>query len=386
MSVISNMRRPADLLLVLVVLCAAGATGGTGVFAASPITDLGTLGLESRAHGINDDGAVVGYFCVGRVPARSGGSVLTTHAFIYRDPGPMKDLGTLGGDTSIAYKINNRGDVVGGSRTAEGASRGFLCTSARGMIALGTLGGTFSHAEAINNRGEMTGTSTAQNRRSGQLAFRYSGGQMENLGTLGGVWGFGLDINDAGVVVGRSTSATAQHAFRYRGAGPMEDLGSLGGTTSEANAINNHGVIVGRSDLADDRFSHAFSYSGSGPMKDLGTLGGPHSAALQINDDGIIVGSAQIPYARAEHAVLWLADGTIVDLEDWLDKTDPAAGARWMLQQAMDVNSSGMVVGWGMIVENGKDIQRAFRLDASSIIKKAGARQVQEFHWPRRGS
>ena len=49
------------------------------------------------------------------------------HAFLWKD-GTMTDLGTLGGATSWAYGINNRGQVVGYSETASGEMRAFLWT------------------------------------------------------------------------------------------------------------------------------------------------------------------------------------------------------------------------------------------------------------------
>jgi probable HAF family extracellular repeat protein len=49
---------------------------------------------------------------VGSSPTAAG----FTHAFLW-ESGAMRDLGTLGGDSSYAYGINADGEVVGGSRT-----------------------------------------------------------------------------------------------------------------------------------------------------------------------------------------------------------------------------------------------------------------------------
>ena len=71
----------------------------------------------------------------------------------------MIDLGTLGGGSSIAYAVNDLGQVVGTSFDA-GVSHAFSWTSADGMIALGTLGGSSSYAQALNDRGQVVGFSS----------------------------------------------------------------------------------------------------------------------------------------------------------------------------------------------------------------------------------
>ena len=54
----------------------------------------------------------------------------------------MRDLGTLGGDYSDAYGINDAGQVVGWSYTAEGFGHAFITAAdGMGMRDLGTLGG-----------------------------------------------------------------------------------------------------------------------------------------------------------------------------------------------------------------------------------------------------
>jgi probable HAF family extracellular repeat protein len=112
-------------------------------------------------------------------------------------------LGTLSGKegSSVALAINDRGDVVGYSYTADLSVHATLWSNGA-TIDLGTLpGGTISEATGINNRGDIVGWST------------YGG-------------------------TGYS------HAFLWTN-GIMIDLGTLGGTTSQANGINNRGDIVG---------------------------------------------------------------------------------------------------------------------------------------------
>src|SRR5688572_17752089 len=68
----------------------------------------------------------------------------------------MTDLGTLG-TNSFAMGINASGQVVGMSNLSSGARRAFLWTAAGGMVNLGTLGGSESEATGINRLGTIIG-------------------------------------------------------------------------------------------------------------------------------------------------------------------------------------------------------------------------------------
>lgn len=76
----------------------------------------------------------------------------------------MQSLGTLGGDWSTAWDVNDHGQVVGYSSIGDGQSRAFIWDPVNGMIELLTLGGN-SLARAINNRGEIVGYSYDENGR-----------------------------------------------------------------------------------------------------------------------------------------------------------------------------------------------------------------------------
>lgn len=76
------------------------------------MTDLGTLGQHtdfSGALGVNPSGQVVGESFVPDIN-------FSRHAFIFAD-GVMTDLGTLGGNISVAASINPAGQIVGSSTT-----------------------------------------------------------------------------------------------------------------------------------------------------------------------------------------------------------------------------------------------------------------------------
>src|SRR5258707_366273 len=70
----------------------------------------------------------------------------------------ITDLGTLGGPVSRARKVNDNGDVVGDSATADGRYHAFVWTRANGMQDLGAvLGPGDSFALGINDLGEIVG-------------------------------------------------------------------------------------------------------------------------------------------------------------------------------------------------------------------------------------
>jgi len=142
----------------------------------------------------------------------SSGNVASTvnQAFLYSG-GTMIPLGFLpGGNNSVAYGINDSGQVVGTSD-----SRAFLYNGGN-LIALGLLpGGNQSFAYGINNSGEVVGQANTSN---GNQAFLYSDGSIVNLNTLiDSSLGWNLlgarAINDSGQIVGYGIRNNRNEAF-----------------------------------------------------------------------------------------------------------------------------------------------------------------------------
>ena len=123
--------------------------------------DLGALGADySHATSINDSGQVVGTSFRSSFAGSCSNDCL--RAFLYDASATtpkMQDLGTLGGD-SRAWGINDSGQVVGNSYVWGSGDHGFLKESGQPMIDLNTLipadsGWTIHDARAINSKGQI---------------------------------------------------------------------------------------------------------------------------------------------------------------------------------------------------------------------------------------
>ena len=300
---------------------------------------LGTLDAGTYAFEIHQNAAdgcseqtITGSFCV--EPVGCGSDVCRCPVF---SPAyEIMALGTLGGLSSIALAVNDKGQVCGGADRSDGTRHAFLWTDGK-MTDLGTLPlWTQSEAWDLNNVGQVVGIST--NTGSLSSAFLWENGKLIDLGHLtgqptGDTSAFG--INDAGQVAGVSrVSPTEGHAFRWED-GVLQDIpNGMGGLSAGALDINNAGQIVGGGDT-DGSPGGAFVWT-DGDMKNLGTLGGELSWAQAINSTGAIVGSSERPAGnRVFHAFLW-DDGEMVDL---------GALGNFPSSKAEAINDRGQVVG-----------------------------------------
>ncbi len=347
-------KRFYTITIALVFLACLGVLGSQPASGQTyTVTDLGTLpgASLSQARAINDAAEIVG-LCDSAVLGE-------TRSFIWKS-GSMLELGTLGGalfgiPITEAWGMNDAGDIVGFSYTPAGDLRAFRSVGGV-MTDLGTLGGDDSLARGVNNLGVVVGLAKTAANAINYAAFRWESGVMTNLGTLaGGAGAVAYDINTAGQIVGGSGVAGGNfHAFLYS-AGTMTDLGTLGGTQSWGNAINDNGMVVGASNLASGS-GHAFLWTSVGGMVDLGTFGGPFSSAQDVNNVGQIVGSADIA-SGSSRAFVYDAVNGMQNLNDLIGD-----GTGWVLTSTIGINDDGQIAGTGQ--HNGET--RAFLLTPSN--------------------
>lgn len=122
------------------------------------------------------------------------------HATLWNGDQPL-DLGTLGGDASLALDINNAGQVIGTAQTADGQTHAALWGPDAAVQDLGAW-----RPEAINDAGLIVGTSDLG--ESGKtFAAVWDGHQLLDLNALTNLYqGWyltsALDINNVGQVIG----------------------------------------------------------------------------------------------------------------------------------------------------------------------------------------
>jgi probable HAF family extracellular repeat protein len=250
------------------------------------VVELGTLGGRSTAAAaINERGQVAG------VSSLAGPE---QHAFVWEN-GKMRDLGTLGGRHSFAWDINERGQVVGGAQDDQGRTRAVIWSGTGPAQDLGVLeGGEASFAIAVNERGQVAGFSQTLDGET--HAVLWDAGKAIDLGTLGGGFSYAIDVNERGEVLAMSTTPTGHRAFVWRD-GQRTEVGPAEATWSSAFDLNDKGQVVGSAPLGDEARLVGYRWSPGGPTDTFG-LGGDIVIVSAINEAGDAAGYGTLTAAR----------------------------------------------------------------------------------------
>ncbi len=210
------------------------------------ITTLDILpgGLDSLAFGLNNVGQVVGDSRLDRT-----GNVGQSRPVVWDYSGVPNELWSDQTVGASLAGINNVGQIVGRYGTGSGIptpgpgvpyGRGFVWDATNGMRDLGLSPVGNSEAAAINDAGQVAGTS-------------------EILETI--------------IIDGVPNTSFVPHAFIWDETNGIRDIGNLGGYGAFANAINQHAQAVGYSDTQDGH-ERGFIWDDVHGMQEIPTLAG----------------------------------------------------------------------------------------------------------------
>ena len=291
--------------------------------------------------GLNDDGAVVGfYWCSGWEHEE---------AFVWTAEEGFVTLERPQGVVSArAVDINDEGIICGTVVVSGLGNRGFVYGYEGAQFTiLGTLpGGNWSEAHGINARGQITGF-WGNNLIGPWQAFIWENGEMIDLGpSIGGLDNRALGINDNGAITGWWREDGGERIAFVWEDGKVTSLGPIpGGFTSTGTAINCRGRLTVGGNFNDDHpegfISGGFLWK-KGRWTDLGMLPGYDSMALKgLNDAGDIVGWSRAIESSNEPDVgfVW-RDGVMKNLNNLI-----APAAELEISRAEGINESGQITG-----------------------------------------
>jgi probable HAF family extracellular repeat protein len=232
-----------------------------------------------------------------------------------------------GFDSSLAFAINNKGQVAFDSRRYRPEDefekeRPSLWQNGK-STPIATPGSTYALARAINDRGWIAGAASG--------AAILKNGTVTKIDTQT-AYSLGVSINSRGDVVGWTDDywRTDPGAFLYRD-GVVTNLAAY--QMAAAFSINDRGQVAGRCTFARpdgdyDSFACIYAQQRAEVLRGGGL--GNDSTAMDINLAGQVIGSHKTPNASHHHGFLY-DKGVVTDLGARLPK---------------DINEAGVIVGY----------------------------------------
>ncbi len=188
-----------------------------------------------------------------------------------------------GARETLAYGINNSGQIVGEYYDAAGGRHGFLLSDGS-YTTLDVPGARVTIAHGINDTGQIVGYYFDA---TGTHGFLLSGGNFTTFDVPGaeGAWGYG--INNSGQIVGEYYDAAGDHGFLLSD-GNYTTFDVPGASITAAYGINDSGQIVGTY-RDTGNYRHGFLVN-DGQYTTFNVPASSDTDAQGINDAGQIVG------------------------------------------------------------------------------------------------
>jgi hypothetical protein len=249
-----------------------------------PVNAPWALPNSTIAYGINNRGDVVGWYLIPWVGNDEG---VINQGFLLKDG--VYAIVQIGPTNTEVYGINDRGQMVG-----EAGGRAFIITDAvPSFLDLGGGPHTATAAIDINNNGDIAGI------RRDAPDFRDKGFVRKADGSLYTIVYPGIahtevfGINDDGIVVGSAADGFRSAAFWWNLTGPNPVSEVPGGYGTSLTAINNARLMVGTAALPDPPYGGSFTRP-FGPRGRFTRFVCPESDSVfvsGINDHGAVVGN-----------------------------------------------------------------------------------------------
>jgi probable HAF family extracellular repeat protein len=268
-------------------------------------------------------------------------------------PGSTRSIATAFNDSQqivgYAESLDSSGALIGPTRAFIYSNGAFTDLSVLPPLHLATQG---SAATAINNRGDVVGVWRDAN---GTHGFLYSEGVITALGSLSDPGQDGttpIALNENRQVAGDSRVTSLPNSFPHTflaHAGTFTDIGVLPTWEWHLTAdINDAGDIVGTMRAGNHQVG-CFLYS-NGSLRNMGVVGsggGSHCRASQINNAGLVVGdSSSTPTQQAPYnltAFVYI-DGQMLNLNTLIAASDPLAVNNIRLADALAINDKGQIL------------------------------------------
>ncbi len=313
---------------------------GAQIPSAYDLTDLGTPpdnGFNPEAVSLNEVGQVVGFY----TPPIAGN---LRRGFVWQNGTYTTIAPPAGESISLAYDINNRGQVAAGSnRVAFLWQDGVVTPIATTTYAFGRCS-----AYSINESGDTVGsdegsdlpTKTFRRRSDGTITTRP--GEHTNYATFRH-----FDINESGLATIKTYNPALP--FYYLQGAFWQSTGNVAllpaPLDSEATALNDAGDAVGVSGSVAVYWKN----NATSPKILFPNFPSYTSIATDINNEGLIIGSTS-------QGNLFISSGG--DLPVLLRDITINNASGWTLIRANSINDRGQIVGMG----NRNGSQRAFLL------------------------